>query len=318
MRKPKLLAIGGAHVDRRGRSDGPFMPGVSNPGTMREEVGGAAFNTARVAARLGTEVSMMTARGGDAAGAAVTAAIMAAGLADLSVTHLDRVTPSYTAILDDHGELVGAIADMRLYDTAFDKLARRAATRIAVAAADAVLIDANLSETAIARITEIAAGKPVFANAISPAKAVRLIAFLPALSGLFMNGNEARAITGLDTDDEATLVTALRGLGLSSAVVTRGAGSVIGYDVRGAFLLTPPKVEAGDVTGAGDALAGATIAAQLAGKPLSEALRPGVAAACLIVASTSAVPDFSDDSFAAMLQRVGKARPLAIADRQDA
>ena len=39
-------------------------------------------------------------------------ALAAAGIADLSATFLDRVTPSYTALLDRHGELIAGFADM--------------------------------------------------------------------------------------------------------------------------------------------------------------------------------------------------------------
>ena len=49
MTSPKLLAVGGAHVDRRGQMTDVFVPGASIPGTMREDVGGGAFNALRTA-----------------------------------------------------------------------------------------------------------------------------------------------------------------------------------------------------------------------------------------------------------------------------
>ena len=36
MTSPKILAVGGAHVDRRGQMTGAFVPGASIPGTMRD------------------------------------------------------------------------------------------------------------------------------------------------------------------------------------------------------------------------------------------------------------------------------------------
>ncbi|MEO9614978.1 MAG: PfkB family carbohydrate kinase, partial [Nitratireductor sp.] len=99
-----VLAIGGAHIDRRGRVADRFVPGASNPGTMREEVGGGVFNAARVMAGRGSRVALMAARGGDAAGEAVAAAIAQAGIKDLSGVYLDRTTASYTAILDADGD----------------------------------------------------------------------------------------------------------------------------------------------------------------------------------------------------------------------
>ena len=43
MTKPRILAVGGAHVDRRGQVSGAFVPGASNPGTLREDFGAGRF-----------------------------------------------------------------------------------------------------------------------------------------------------------------------------------------------------------------------------------------------------------------------------------
>lgn len=312
MTRPKLLSIGGALIDRRGQSSGPFLPGVSNPGTMREEVGGAAFNTARMAARLGTDVSMMTVRGGDSAGQAVAEAILAAGITDCSAVHLDRTTPSYTAILDERGELKAALADMALHDAGFVKLARRSSTRAFIGASDAILVDANLPEAAIGKVISQSGEKPVFANAISPAKAVRFRPHLPALACLFMNTGEAGALTGKPETGAKELIAQLRVLGLRSAVVTRGSKSILFFDEADAFSLQPPTVRIADVTGAGDALAGGTVAALLAGKSQTEAVRHGAAAAAIVASSAEVSPDFSHDTFTEMLKTVPEAEPLEI------
>lgn len=306
---PKLLSIGGALIDRRGRSDRQFAPGVSNPGSMREEVGGAAFNSARMAALCGVDVTMMTARGGDIAGQAVADAIQRAGLQDLSSVHLDRSTPSYTAILSEGGELQAAIADMGLYDMAFAKLARRSTTRQAVEASDAVLTDANLPETAIRTLLDICRPIPVYANAISPAKAVRLKSTVSQLECLFMNANEAAAIAGKQTGD-AKLIAALRALGAEKCCITRGSKTILFFDEADAWTLQPPKVKIADVTGAGDALAGATIAALMCGDPLPRAVRQGAAAAALTAGSHQVSPEISDDIFSEMLKTVAEPKSI--------
>jgi sugar/nucleoside kinase (ribokinase family) len=139
MKPPHLFAVGGAHMDRRGRVAGPHVPEASNPGTMREDVGGGAFNAARAAAQRGVSVSFMSLRGGDAAGQRVAEAIEEAGIEDCSAVFLDRTTPSYTAILTREGDLVTGLADMGLYDIGFARQLRRRRVRDAVAAADAIL-----------------------------------------------------------------------------------------------------------------------------------------------------------------------------------
>ncbi len=142
-RSPHLLAFGGAHIDRRGYVSGAYMPAASNPGTLREEVGGGTFNALRWAVRRGLAASLCSMRGGDDAGDRVARATDAAGIRDLSAVFLDRATPSYTALIDADGELIAGLADMGLYDLAFPKQMRRSKLREAAAGADALWVHAR-------------------------------------------------------------------------------------------------------------------------------------------------------------------------------
>jgi sugar/nucleoside kinase (ribokinase family) len=301
-----ILGIGGAHIDRRGRVAVDFVPGASNPGTMREDVGGGTFNALRNAVRRGVEGWMLSVRGGDASGETVARAIATAGIRDLSVTFLDRSTPSYTALLDRSGDVIAALADMGLYDLAFGKQLRRASVREAVSAADAVFCDANLAAEALARIPKLADGKPIFAIAISPAKATRLSGVLGALACLFLNTREAAALTGLGRDANAVdMLGRLRGLGVDRAVLSSGANAVLAFEGDEAFAIKPPAPRIiTDVTGAGDALAGACAAALMRGLPFVKAVREGMAAALLALESAEAVPAFAEADFAAALRLV--------------
>ncbi|RWX60769.1 carbohydrate kinase, partial [Mesorhizobium sp. M4B.F.Ca.ET.089.01.1.1] len=210
---------------------------------------------------------------------------------------LDRTTPSYTALIDRDGELIVGFADMALYDLAFPKQIRRAKVREAIASADALLCDANLPSAALERLVAQAAGKPVFAIAISPAKVVRLAPVLGSLAVLFMNRREAGALAGLGDD--------ANGHDLVGA-------PVLGFDGEGLFSIAPPAPRRiADVTGAGDALTGATVAALLNGLPLRAALREGIAASILAIESTEAVPAFSAANFAQMLALVPGALEVA-------
>ena len=312
-RLPHILAVGGAHVDRRGQVSGAYVPAASNPGTMREDVGGGVFNALRTTVRRGAAAALLSLRGGDAAGETVARAIREAGIADLSATFLDRSTPSYTAILDAEGELVVGFADMALYDLAFPKQVRRSSLREAAGAANALLVDANLPEVALERLAGLMGSKPIFAIAISPAKVVRLRAIMERLRLAFLNRREVHALTGLERDaPAAAIVAGLRAIGLDGAVVTGGGLPVIGYDASGVFQLAPPVPRRIiDVTGAGDALAGATVAAMLGGQPLHRALREGAAAALLAIESAHAVPDFTPKDFDAALALVPDAVEVA-------
>jgi pseudouridine kinase len=287
---PKLLAIGGAHIDRRGQLTVPHMPGASNPGRMREEVGGGVFNAARNAAQLGVKVDFLSVRGGDLEGDLVAREIAAAGFNDLSSIFLDRQTASYTAIIDQDGDVITALADMDIYETALPRIITRRKTRDAIADCKAVLTDANMPEAAIRALVGLSEGRPVFAIAISPAKGLRLRNVLDRIDCVFMNAREAQAIAGRNQLSEAIEQLAI--MGLQRAVISQGDGPVILMQNGAVLEIAPPKAASiADVTGAGDALAGVTLAALMQGSALDDAVRLGMRAATLTVASPQAVID---------------------------
>lgn len=312
MAAPSLIAVGAAHVDRRGRVAAPHVPAASNPGAMREEVGGGAFNALRNAMRHGAAGSVISVRGADIAGESVAAAIEASGARDLSAVYLDRTTPSYTAILDHDGELVTGFADMELYDTAFLRHLRRIGPREAISAADAICCDANLPAEALAWLCERASGRPLHAIAISPAKVVRLGPSLGRLATLFLNGAEARALAGMAAG--STIIdaaTALKSKGLACAAITAGGSALVGFDREGLFAVDfAPVGHVADVTGAGDAVAGVTIAHLLKGLPFREAVRMGIAAARLTVEAQTVIAGYDEAAFAASLALVGEPRAV--------
>lgn len=309
MKSPTILAVGGAYIDRRGQVSGAFVPAASNPGTMREDVGGAVFNALRSAVRRGVCGSLLSARGGDVLADTVARAIHAAGIADLSAVFLDRATPSNTVLVDGDGALIAGLADMALYDLVFPKQIRRAKVREAIGSADAVLCDANLPSAALERLAALAAGKPVFALAVSPAKAARLAPVLGSLALAFMNRREAIALADVDAGAaEQDIVDGLRRAGLKGGVVTSDDGPVLSFDEAGAFSILPPGKVA---DGAADALAGATVAALLRGLTLRAALREGVAAAMLAMESVELVPAFTAARFAEALALVPAVQEMA-------
>jgi pseudouridine kinase len=290
----KVSIFGGAHLDRRGRISGATAPGASNPGSWFEEAGGGGFNAARNLARLGLEVSMISPRGGDAAGETVAQAAAAAGVIDYPFIFLDRQTPSYTAILENDGNLVIALADMDLYRLFSPRRLQQHAMREVVSSSDLIVTDANLPEETLASLIERAAQetKPLAAIAISPAKVVRLANSLAGVGFLFMNEAEARALTGRDVTEASEWPALLRAIGLSGGVITRGGKPAIAFRLGEAVTVTPPALDTlGDVTGAGDALAAGFLAAYLGGEPLDICLRSGVAAAGITVRSPLAVSE---------------------------
>jgi pseudouridine kinase len=311
----KILVLGGAHIDRRGRIFGDTAPGSSNPGAWFEEPGGGGFNAARNLARLGFDVRMISPRGGDAIGEMVTEAARHAGIDDRPFVFLDRKTPSYTAILENDGNLVIALADMELYRLFGPRRLTIRSVRDAFEEADLILCDANLPPETLAGIALRATegGKPLAAIAISPAKVVRLNACLSGIDYLFLNEAEAAALTESRPEHALQWVDQLRSLGLKGGVITRGQRELVAFSGDETVSLQPPAVEdIADVTGAGDSLAAGVLSGLLAGLDLAEAVRHGVAAAAITVQSPFAVAEnLSPELLKTMLGLVPKAEMLS-------
>ncbi|MCA1369877.1 carbohydrate kinase family protein [Bradyrhizobium sp. BRP14] len=294
MKARNIVVFGGAHIDRRGRISGATTPGASNPGRWFEEAGGGGFNAARNLARLGHRVRMIGPRGGDAAGDMVAAAAAAAGLIDRPFIFLDRKTPSYTAILENDGNLVIALADMDLYTLFTPRRLQQRATREVLAVSDLVLMDANLPQETLTALVGAASGdsRLIAGIAVSPAKVIRYGECLAGLDYLFMNEAEAKAITGAEVAAVEEWPSLLHANGLRGGVVTRGGRAAVAFDRHGACVAVPPALPAlADVTGAGDALASGFLAARLAGIDLAGCLRHGIAAAIITLRSPFAASE---------------------------
>ncbi|MCB1495650.1 MAG: carbohydrate kinase [Bauldia sp.] len=288
-----VTVFGGATIDHiAATKDAPVM-GASNPGTARTTPGGVAFNMATILARLGHAVRLVTRVGGDPAGAMVVAAAEAAGIATDHVgTSTTAGTATYLAALDDVGGLIIGVAGMEIFDEMTP--ATVAAAAADAPAGDSWLVDANLPEDTLGFIIgqARAAGHPVAALAVSPAKCLRLAPLLHDIDLLFVNRKEAAAL--LATDDRLPTATALAqalcGSVRPNVVVTdadRPLAVASGGDIRS---FVPLRAAIRSVNGAGDALAAGTIHGLASGRTLFEAIRPGLAAAAITMEHDGTIP----------------------------
>ncbi|BDA85083.1 carbohydrate kinase [Aureimonas sp. SA4125] len=287
-----IFLAGAAHVDRRGRSSARIRLGASNPGTVVESLGGAIFNAGLALRMFGADVTMMSARGGDLEAGLVEASVASAGIVDHSMVWLDRRTATYTAILDERGDLVAGIADMQLYDLLSGRAYSRRHVRAAMSASEGLILDANLPAGAIDALIQSFAGRPVAAIGVSPSKAVRLGERLGALTLLFLSRAEAASLVEASAaTGVALLAELLAESGASRVVITDGPSDVAILDHGTITLQAPPAVaRLRDVTGAGDTLAATATLAFIDGWPLIEAVRLGMAAASRRIADGSADP----------------------------
>lgn len=293
----RIVVIGGANLDVKGRSAAPVIAATSNPGTVVMTAGGVARNIAHNLAQLGQHVALVTALGADGNGDFLRRETAAAGVDMAAAVTVAAATGSYLALLDERGEMLAAINDMR--GTALLSPEHLAARRGLLQAAEFLVADCNISEACLAWLCAFARdeGKRLLIEPVSVAKAQRLLR-LPVPLGLYVatpNVAQLVALGGL---------ACAHALGIAHVVEHRGPQGALVSDGRSAVAVAPCQVTVRDVTGAGDAAVAGLVCGLVEGRSMVEAARMGQATAALKLQSADSVArTLSRASLAAMMER---------------
>lgn len=310
-----VLVVGGAVLDAKVRTSTAPVLGTSNPGTSTSTVGGVGRNIAENLARLGSPTTLVAAVGDDLAGRTVVARSEAAGVDCRHVVTTPHPTGTYTAVLDEGGDLLVAVADMRATDEL--AVADLDSVPTLLAGAEALVVDCNLHVEVIRWLLRAAdaAGVPAVLEPVSVAKATEAA---PALDGaaavhtVTPNVDELGALVGRPVGTEVADIVAAAGdlhaRGVRHVWVRRGTrGSLLSVaagetDGRRVVLVGAPATDVEDVTGAGDAMTAGYVHALLGGADVVESARYGQVLAALTCASPDTVrPDLTPALVAAHL-----------------
>jgi pseudouridine kinase len=309
----RILVIGSANLDVKGRLLGPPIAGSSNAAAIRTSHGGVARNVAENLARLGAPVTLLTAVGDDTVGDDLLRHADAIGV-DISraLRVPGEATGIYLAALDMTGDLALGLDDLRIVERLSSDYLE--ANADAFEDSDMIVLDMNLEADAFDTALRLArtAGKPVCVDPTSDERAARLAPFLAQIDIITPNMTEAESIlaaiervyphehvllAGIQDPDRA-LQTARRlvYLGVNMVVVTqaeRGACYATEFE---SGQLPAVKVRIADTTGAGDALTATLIFGLTHDISLSDSVQLGLRAAALTLRTTATVaPELSLD-----------------------
>jgi pseudouridine kinase len=281
----RVTVIGGSNVDIKGRSSGPFVPGTSNPGEVIVSAGGVGRNIAETLARLGVEVSLVTAIGRDANGLLLRQACAAAGVDLSDAISTGEPTGTYLAVLDERGEMVSAVSDMRAIDVLAPAHLETAAERLS--GADMLVADCNIPLACLEWLCAFAAakGKRLLIEPVSVQKARKLHAFTRTapVFAITPNARQLEALSGGD-------IAKLHALGFANIILHRGsAGATVSDGLSSAEIAPAAVAEVADVTGAGDAAVAGLVCGLLKGFSLERSARLGQYAAAFKLSSAQSV-----------------------------
>ena len=116
-RSAPLVCFGGANMDLHIQSSVPVIFHDSTPGKIHTSPGGVMRNIAENCARLGADVTLLSAVGNDAFGDRIVKMSEAAGIRmDRVLVREDCPTSCYMAFMDQTGDMLVAANDMRIMD----------------------------------------------------------------------------------------------------------------------------------------------------------------------------------------------------------
>ena len=255
----------------------PFTSESKHAESTMLSVGGDALNEARVLARLGDRVTLQCAVGRDAGAELIRTSVAESGADVSGVTAEMDTTPMNVIVIEPDGQRNFINTGLLAYGDYDPDPALLARAR--VVSLGSMMVPPLHRPDRVARIVRQAkeAGAIVCADCGGLSGNWRLSDFAEALAHLdfiFPNQDEALALTGADTPEEAAEV--LYGYGVKNVVVKTGSrGCYLRNPQGGTVIPTYTHLPVVDTTGAGDNFAAGTIHALLEGKSPADACRFG-------------------------------------------
>jgi ribokinase len=256
--RPRIVVVGSVNLDLVARLERLPRPGETVSGsTLARVPGGKGANQAVACARLGADVTMIGAVGGDQFAEEALAGLREAGVS-LAVSEAGEPTGVALIQVDDAGETTIAVVPGANATVGVDELPPH----------DAVLCQLEIPDAAVRAAWERCEG--LFCLNAAPARPVDVDPDLAVV-----NRFELEVLTRRD--------------GL--VALTLGAeGAVLLEDGEEVARAVPPRVEAVDGTAAGDAFTACLLVSLLEGREQTEALTRACAAGALAASRFGAQP----------------------------
>ncbi len=257
----KIVVIGSSNVDYIGKATSKIIASDSNIGSIRINFGGVGRNICENLARLGANVTFITAFGCDNYGQVMREQLEELGAKTYSpVTSLGSA--SYMAIHDQTGEMKLAVNDLAVIDTINQKYLEEMHTIID--SCDILVIDANISKDAIEYLADKYSDKQIIVDAISTTKVMKLLNCLDKLYLLKCNRMEANQ---LNSDWNK--------ISSKNLIVSNGSSDIFCRSDKIDYVPVVKTSHIRNVTGAGDALLSGVIYGISKGLSLLESLEIG-------------------------------------------
>lgn len=264
----KVYVIGGAVIDIMLYPHQKMILRDSNPGFAIESMGGVGRNIAENLSRLGFDVTLLTTLGNDTHGKRIMKHAKDCHLG-LDIIEANQ-TPAYYAVIDENqDDLIGIAVMDEINLITKDEVFKRLNV---INQSDLVVLDTNLSSDTLAYLFEHI-HRPIFMDAISTQKAVKLKPFFHKIFGLKVNQLEAETLTEMkfhEIEDLNLMGDFLNHQGIHHVFITLGKKGAYYANKDFGIFRQSIHIDIKNPTGAGDAFLSGAIYAYLHDKPMLE------------------------------------------------
>ena len=280
-----IIVIGGTNIDIKAKTTASHIAGTSNPGDITFTPGGVARNISHDLGSLGGKVALISAIGNDAPGQMAVETTQSAGV-DLSMClRGDAPTGAYVAVLDEKGELVSAVNDMRILKNLNSEIVKSHSA--ALQQAKFIVVDCNV-ESDLLEYLALHYSEKLIVEPVSVAKSQKLRTLLDKHEVFIATPNRDQLKALTDRDDIDSACQELHERGLHNLVVHLGLeGAIISSGKGMKQIPCASSSQVSDVTGAGDAAVAGLVYGLSQGYDISKSAQYGQAAASLVLNSTS-------------------------------
>jgi len=291
-----IVAIGALHLDEIALPFASLEMDASNPVRWQQFIGGVAANAARVCSQ-DLPTTLIAAVGCDATAQQLENGLMGLNV-DTQLVYLEgRTTGRYSAILNADGKLFVGLADVAQAEAlGMEHISQR----LPLSTPKAIMADSNLRTDVLQAIAQhsqqlASTGSTcrLVALNVSPFKVDRWRPIAASVDLFICNKAEAARIAKLPPESSLPqLAAAIQVVGFKQFVITDGGNPVlVGADGEHHLVDVPSITMVDSVNGAGDALAGATVAAWCQGQSLiSSVVERGIPAAVEVLCGNRPAP----------------------------
>lgn len=269
----KVVCIGAALVDELYFCKEPVIVGTSNPASVNKFVGGVMSNISQHLSLLDIEAHYITVFGNDSEAGWMIQHLNKKHISTKDSKFIEGSSGKYTSIQNNDGSLFTAvcvdICEQHLTPEHFESKEEL------LLSAELILTDTNIPIETIIWLIDFCRKnhKKLIIEPVSVVKARKLIHL--DLNGVFMitpNEDEARSICNLDSDDIDSLGNHLMRKGVENVWIRCGSRGSSLYSNEQKTLVSVPRINVVDSTGAGDSALAAWVFAFINKYPLQKSI----------------------------------------------